>query len=75
MEREGEGEGERSWFVWMAGGCHDGTNVPRMERERGERVRADSPQPIGLISPARGNEVIFKAWYTEFMEKKDLLVS
>ena len=73
MEREGEGE--RSWFVWMAGGCHDGTNVPRMERERGERVRADSPQPIGPISPARGNEVIFKAWYTELIEKKDLLVS
>ena len=70
-----EREAERSWFVWMAGGCHDGTNVPRMERERGERVRADSPQPIGPISPARGNEVIFKAWYTELIQKKDSLVS
>ena len=62
--------------------CLDGWRLPRRhkrisdgKREGGERVRADSPQPIGPISPARGNEVIFKAWYTELIQKKDSLVS
>ena len=61
--------------------CLDGWRLPRRHKRTsdGKREGGESSSRLsstfGPISPVRGNEVIFKAWYTELIAKKDSLVS